>query len=194
MIDDIITSEAPINVLIVGISSQIKYPKDIANINPKYLTEFTNVLKLTGSEVEIFENSIKVSCSQRPKTYNVETDPYPGFPTDLQAQYMALMAIANGKTLIRETIFENRFMHVPELMRMGAKIFVNQQEAEIHGVKKLKGAKVMASDLRASMCLILAALAASGTSEIDGLYHLDRGYENLEDKLTNLGAIIKRSN
>ena len=167
---------------------------EINNINPKNLTEFTNVLKLTGSKVEIFENSMKVSCSQRPKTHNVETDPYPGFPTDLQAQYMALMAIANGKTLIRETIFENRFMHVPELMRMGAKIFVNQQEAEIHGVKKLKGAKVMASDLRASMCLILAALAASGTSEIDGLYHLDRGYENLEDKLTNLGAIIKRSN
>ena len=167
---------------------------EINNINPKNLTEFTNVLKLTGSKVEIFENSMKVSCSQRPKTHNVVTDPYPGFPTDLQAQYMALMAIANGKTLIRETIFENRFMHVPELMRMGAKIFVNQQEAEIHGVKKLKGAKVMASDLRASMCLILAALAASGTSEIDGLYHLDRGYENLEDKLTNLGAIIKRSN
>ena len=167
---------------------------EINNINPKNLTEFTNVLKLTGSKVEIFENSMKVSCSQRPKTHNVVTDPYPGFPTDLQAQYMALMAIANGKTLIRETIFENRFMHVPELMRMGAKISVNQQEAEIHGVKKLKGAKVMASDLRASMCLILAALAASGTSEIDGLYHLDRGYENLEDKLTNLGAIIKRSN
>ena len=124
----------------------------------------------------------------------METNPYPGFPTDLQAQYMALMAIANGKTLIRETIFENRFMHVPELIRMGANIFINQQEAEIHGIKKLKGAKVMASDLRASMCLILAALAASGTSEIDGLYHLDRGYENLEDKLTNLGAIIKRSN
>ena len=167
---------------------------EINNINPKNLTEFTNVLKLTGSKVEIFENSMKVSCSQKPKTHDVKTDPYPGFPTDLQAQYMALMAIANGKTLIRETIFENRFMHVPELMRMGAKIFVNQQEAEIHGVKKLKGARVMASDLRASMCLILAALAASGTSEIDGLNHLDRGYENLEDKLTNLGAIIKRSN
>ncbi|GIS09297.1 MAG: UDP-N-acetylglucosamine 1-carboxyvinyltransferase [Alphaproteobacteria bacterium] len=167
---------------------------EINNINPENLTEFINVLKLTGSKVEIFENSMKVSCSQRPKTYNVETNPYPGFPTDLQAQYMALMAIANGKTLIKETIFENRFMHVPELMRMGAKIFVNQQEAEIYGVKKLKGAKVMASDLRASMCLIIAALAASGTSEIDGLNHLDRGYENLEDKLTNLGAIIKRSN
>ena len=175
-------------------SSITKGNVEINNINPKNLTEFINILKLTGSKVEIFENSMNVSCSQRPKTFNVDTDPYPGFPTDLQAQYMALMAIANGKTLIKETIFENRFMHVPELLRMGAKISVNRQEAEINGVKNLKGAKVMASDLRASMCLILAALAATGTSEIDGLNHLDRGYENLEDKLTNLGAIIKRSN
>ena len=167
---------------------------EINNINPKNLREFINVLKLTGSKIEIFKNSMKVSCSQRPKSNDIVTDPYPGFPTDLQAQYMALMAIADGKTLIKETIFENRFMHVPELMRMGAKISVNRQGAEIYGVKKLKGARVMASDLRASMCLILGALAASGTSEIDGLYHLDRGYENLEDKLADLGAIIKRSN
>ena len=167
---------------------------EINNINPKDLTEFINVLKLTGTKIEISDNSMKVSCSNRPKPYNVVTNPYPGFPTDLQAQYMALMAVADGTALIKETIFENRFMHVPELMRMGAKIFTNHQEAEICGVKKLKGAKVMASDLRASMCLILGALAASGTSEIDGLYHLDRGYENLEDKLTNLGAIIERSN
>ena len=167
---------------------------EINNINPENLTKFLNILELTGSKVEIFKNSMNVSCSQRPKTFNVDTYPYPGFPTDLQAQYMALMAIANGKTLIKETIFENRFMHVPELMRMGAKISINHQEAEIYGVKKLKGARVMASDLRASMCLIIGALAASGTSEIDGLYHLDRGYENLEDKLTDLGAIIKRSN
>ena len=167
---------------------------EINNINPKNLTEFINVLQSTGSKVEIFNNSMRVSSTKRPKPYYVITDPYPGFPTDLQAQYMALMAIADGKTLIKETIFENRFMHVPELMRMGAKISINHQEAEIYGVKKLKGARVMASDLRASMCLILGALAASGTSEIDGLYHLDRGYENLEDKLADLGAIIKRSN
>ena len=167
---------------------------EINNINPKYLTEFINVLKLTGTKVQISNNSINVSCSKRPRPFDVITDPYPGFPTDLQAQYMALMAIADGKTLIKETIFENRFMHVPELMRMGAKISINNQEAEIYGVQKLKGAKVMASDLRASMCLILGALAASGTSEIDGLSHLDRGYENLVNKLANLGAIIKRSN
>ena len=175
-------------------SSITKGNVEINNINPKNLTEFINVLKYTGSEIEISENSIKVMCLQRPRPLNVATDPYPGFPTDLQAQYMALMAIANGKTLIKETIFENRFMHVPELMRMGAKIFVNHQEAKVQGVKKLKGAKVMASDLRASMCLILGALAACGTSEIDGIFHLDRGYENLESKLSNLGAIIKRSN
>ena len=167
---------------------------EINNINPKNLTEFINVLKLTGTKVQISNNSINVSCSKRPRPFDVITDPYPGFPTDLQAQYMALMAIADGKTLIKETIFENRFMHVPELMRMGAKISINNQEAEIYGVQKLKGAKVMASDLRASMCLILGALAASGTSEIDGLSHLDRGYENLVNKLTKLGAIIKRSN
>ena len=167
---------------------------EINNVSTKNLTEFINVLRYTGSKVEVSNNSINVSNSKRPRPFDVITNPYPGFPTDLQAQYMALMAIADGKTLIRETIFENRFMHAPELIRMGAKISINHQEAEIYGVKKLKGAKVMASDLRASMCLILGALAASGTSEINGLYHLDRGYENLTDKLTNLGAIIKRSN
>jgi len=167
---------------------------EINNVSTKNLTEFIDVLRYTGSKVEVYNNSINVSNSKRPRPFDVITNPYPGFPTDLQAQYMALMAIADGKTLIRETIFENRFMHAPELIRMGAKISINHQEAEIYGVKKLKGAKVMASDLRASMCLILGALAASGTSEINGLYHLDRGYENLTDKLTNLGAIIKRSN
>ena len=167
---------------------------EINNVSTKNLTEFIDVLRYTGSKVEVYNNSINVSNSKRPRPFDVITNPYPGFPTDLQAQYMALMTIADGKTLIKETIFENRFMHAPELIRMGAKISINHQEAEIYGVKKLKGAKVMASDLRASMCLILGALAASGTSEINGLYHLDRGYENLTDKLTNLGAIIKRSN
>ena len=96
-------------------------------------------------------------------------------------------------TIIKETIFENRFMHVPELIRMGAKVIINNQVAAVTGVKKLKGSKVMASDLRASMCMILGALAASGTSEIDGIFHLDRGYEKLVDKLSNLGADIRRS-
>ena len=165
---------------------------EINNVNPKNLDKFLKVLASTGSKVEVIENSINVSASVRPKPFNIVTEPHPGFPTDLQAQYMALMSIANGETFIKETIFENRFMHVPELMRMGAKISVNNEEAIVTGVRKLKGSKVMASDLRASMCLILGALAASGTSEIDGVFHLDRGYENLEDKLSNLGANIKR--
>ena len=166
---------------------------EIDNVNPKNLDKFLKVLASTGSKVEVTENSINVSTSVRPNPFNIVTEPHPGFPTDLQAQYMALMSIANGETFIKETIFENRFMHVPELMRMGAKISVNNEEAIVTGVRKLKGSKVMASDLRASMCLILGALAASGTSEIDGVFHLDRGYENLEDKLSNLGANIKRS-
>ena len=166
---------------------------EIDNVNPKNLDKFLKVLASTGSKVEVTENSINVSASVRPNPFNIVTEPHPGFPTDLQAQYMALMSIANGETFIKETIFENRFMHVPELMRMGAKISVNNEEAIVTGVRKLKGSKVMASDLRASMCLILGALAASGTSEIDGVFHLDRGYENLEDKLSNLGANIKRS-
>ena len=166
---------------------------EIDNVNPKNLDKFLKVLASTGSKVEVTENSINVSASVRPKPFNIVTEPHPGFPTDLQAQYMALMSIANGETFIKETIFENRFMHVPELMRMGAKISVNNEQAIVTGVRKLKGSKVMASDLRASMCLILGALAASGTSEIDGVFHLDRGYENLEDKLSDLGANIKRS-
>ena len=166
---------------------------EIDNVNPKNLDKFLKVLASTGSKVEVTENSINVSAFVRPKPFDIVTEPHPGFPTDLQAQYMALMSIANGETFIKETIFENRFMHVPELMRMGAKISVNNEEAIVTGVRKLKGSKVMASDLRASMCLILGALAASGTSEIDGVFHLDRGYENLEDKLSNLGANIKRS-
>jgi UDP-N-acetylglucosamine 1-carboxyvinyltransferase len=166
---------------------------EIDNVNPNNLNKFLKVLEFTGSEIEVTKNSINVSSSKRPRPFDIVTEPHPGFPTDLQAQYMALMSIANGKTFIKETIFENRFMHVPELMRMGAKIYVNNQEAIVTGVRKLKGSKVMASDLRASMCLILGALVASGTSEIDGVFHLDRGYENLEDKLSNLGANIERS-
>ena len=166
---------------------------EIDNINYKNLDQFLKVLEFTGSKVQVAENSINISSSHRPRPFDIVTQPYPGFPTDLQAQYMALMSIADGKTFIKETIFENRFMHVPELMRMGAKISVNNEEAIVTGVRKLKGAKVMASDLRASMCLILGALAACGTSEIEGVFHLDRGYENLEDKLSNLGANINRS-
>ena len=174
-------------------SSITKGDVEILNVRPDDLNSFLNVLKATGSNVQIHKNSFKVSSSKRPVPHNITTEPHPGFPTDLQAQFMALMSIADGNTIIKETIFENRFMHVPELIRMGAKIVITNQEATVNGVKKLKASRVMASDLRASMCMILGALAASGTSEIDGIFHLDRGYEKLVDKLSNLGANIRRS-
>ena len=166
---------------------------EITHIRPKDLDFFLKVLNYTGSEIKIDTNSINITSSKRPEPYDIVTQTHPGFPTDLQAQYMALMSIANGSAFIKETIFENRFMHVPELLRMGANVSIKNQIASIIGVKELKGSKVMASDLRASMSLILAALAALGTSEIDGIHHLDRGYEKIEDKLSNLGAIIRRS-
>ena len=166
---------------------------EILNVRPDDLNSFLDVLKATGSNIQIHKDSFRVSSSKRPIPHNIITEAHPGFPTDLQAQFMALMSIADGNTIIKETIFENRFMHVPELIRMGAKIVITNQEAIVNGVKKLKASRVMASDLRASMCMILGALAASGTSEIDGIFHLDRGYEKLVDKLSNLGANIRRS-
>ena len=166
---------------------------EILNVRPDDLNSFLDVLKATGSNVQIHKDSFRVASSKRPIPHNITTEVHPGFPTDLQAQFMALMSIADGNTIIKETIFENRFMHVPELIRMGAKIVITNQEAIVNGVKKLKASRVMASDLRASMCMILGALAASGTSEIDGIFHLDRGYEKLVDKLSNLGANIRRS-
>ncbi|MGC8536556.1 MAG: UDP-N-acetylglucosamine 1-carboxyvinyltransferase [Rhizomicrobium sp.] len=128
----------------------------------------------------------------RPVAVDVETEPFPGFPTDLQAQLMALLATAQGTSHIRETIFENRFMHVPELARMGADIRVDGEVAVVHGVERLKGAPVMATDLRASSSLVLAGLAAEGETIINRVYHLDRGFERLEDKLSAVGANIER--
>ncbi len=173
-------------------SSITKGDVEISKVNPMDLKKFFDVLRMNGMDIEIYGNNVRVSSSKRPLPYDISTEAHPGFPTDLQAQYMALMALAEGETIIKENIFENRFMHVAELMRMGAKVTINKHKAVVNGVKNLKGSKVMASDLRASMCLILGALAASGTSEIDGIYHLDRGYEKLVDKLSNLGADIKR--
>ncbi len=166
---------------------------EIKNIIPKYLERFLKALENTGSKVEIYKNSINICASKRPLPHNIFTEEHPGFPTDLQAQYMTLMSIADGECEIRENIFENRFMHVPELIRMGARISIKNQTATVTGVNYLKASKVMASDLRASMCLILGGLSALGTSEVDGIYHLDRGYENLEGKLSDLGANIRRS-
>jgi UDP-N-acetylglucosamine 1-carboxyvinyltransferase len=123
---------------------------------------------------------------------DITTQPYPGFPTDMQAQFMVLAARARGQSVITETIFENRYMHVQELARMGAEIHVDGRTAVVRGVKKLTGAKVMASDLRASAALILAGLIAEGTTDVLRVYHLDRGYERIEKKLAKLGANVKR--
>jgi UDP-N-acetylglucosamine 1-carboxyvinyltransferase len=120
------------------------------------------------------------------------TEPFPGFPTDLQAQFMALMAVAEGASMITETIFENRFMHAPELVRMGANINLHGTSAIVRGVRQLSGAPVMATDLRASVSLVLAGLAAEGETILNRVYHLDRGYERLEEKLTLCGAEIER--
>jgi UDP-N-acetylglucosamine 1-carboxyvinyltransferase len=122
----------------------------------------------------------------------VTTDPYPGFATDLQAQFMALMTLADGTSVIRETIFENRFMHAPELARLGADIQVSGGEARVHGVPSLHGAPVMATDLRASVGLVIAALAARGETQVNRVYHLDRGFERLEQKLSAVGAQVRR--
>ncbi len=151
-------------------------------------------LREAGGEVQTGSDWIRARIFERPHAVDVRTIPHPGFPTDMQAQFMALDAVAQGTGRIVETIFENRFMHVPELQRMGADIRVDGHTAVVQGVEKLDGANVMATDLRASACLVIAALAARGESVIERIYHLDRGYEHIEAKLTALGAQIERLN
>ncbi len=149
-------------------------------------------LKEVGLVFEHVQDGIRVLGPHRPKAANVKTMPYPGFPTDMQAQFMALMSIADGTSIIKEMIFENRFMHVAELRRMGADIIVEGGTATVKGISKLKGAPLMATDLRASASLVVAALAAKGETTIHRLYHLDRGYEKMEEKLLRLGADVRR--
>ncbi|MEQ9694619.1 UDP-N-acetylglucosamine 1-carboxyvinyltransferase [Shimia sp. SDUM112013] len=157
------------------------------------LGAFCEKLDAAGIHVEETEKGIKVARRNgRVKAVDVVTEPFPGFPTDLQAQMMALMCTAEGTSVLEEKIFENRFMHAPELMRMGAEIEVHGGTATVHGVERLKGAPVMATDLRASVSLILAAMAAEGETIVNRVYHLDRGYERVEEKLGNLGAHIER--
>ena len=151
------------------------------------------VLEQAGLTLTEEEDGLRVTKWGRPtRGTSVQTEPFPGFPTDLQAQYMALMAMADGTSTIRETIFENRFMHVPELRRMGADITVDGRSATVVGKKALKGAPVMATDLRASMSLIIAGLAAEGQTMVSRLYHLDRGFERLDEKLRAVGALVER--
>ena len=151
----------------------------------------TKVLVECGVEFTNTERGFRVRADHISGT-DIMTEPYPGFPTDMQAQLMALLATADGASMITETIFENRFMHVPELTRMGAKINVHGASAIVRGVPKLSGAQVMATDLRASISLVLAGLAAEGETIINRVYHLDRGYERVEEKLAACGAHIER--
>jgi len=158
----------------------------------EHLDALTFKLMDAGAEITNRNGVVRVKGPRRPLAVNIKTRPYPGFATDMQAQFMALMTVADGASVISENIFENRFMHVSELQRFGADITIEGNTATVKGVKKLSGAPVMATDLRASACLVLAGLAAEGSTEIQRIYHLDRGYEQIETKLAGLGAEIKR--
>lgn len=165
----------------------------IKNIYPAHLTFFNNKLLKMGANIKLVEpTAIEVSAKGRLNTVNFVTQPYPGFPTDLQSMAMVLLSTANGVGIITESLYENRFMQVPDLRRMGADIHQDRNHAIIKGVKKLTGATVSASDLRAGASLVIAALMAEGTSEVENLHHIDRGYENFEDKIKALGGKIER--
>jgi UDP-N-acetylglucosamine 1-carboxyvinyltransferase len=150
-------------------------------------------LREAGAQVDVGDRTIRLEMPGRPHSVNVETAPYPGFPTDMQAQLMALDAVADGTAVITETIFENRFMHALELARLGADIETSDHAATVRGVERLQGATVMATDLRASASLVIGGLVAAGETVVDRIYHLDRGYESIETKLAALGARIRRS-
>ena len=164
----------------------------LTRARPRHLDSLTEVMKTCGITVEEGADKIRVVANGTIGSADITTDPFPGFPTDLQAQFMALMCLADGSSRISETVFENRFMHVPELMRMGADIQVDGGIAMVRGRKSLTPAPVMATDLRASVSLVLAALATEGTTQVSRIYHLDRGYADLEDKLGRCGARMKR--
>ena len=164
----------------------------LTNCNSAHLPALTEKLRTAGLIIKEFENSIYVSRPSKVKSIDIKTLPYPGFPTDLQAQLMVLMSLSNGLSVITETIFENRFMHVAELRRMGAEIKINGNSAIVKGVTQLKGAKVMATDLRASASLVVAGLAAKGVTEISRIYHLERGYADMVGKLRVLGARVSK--
>jgi UDP-N-acetylglucosamine 1-carboxyvinyltransferase len=159
---------------------------------PEHLEALVEKLRAVGAEVAEVKGGLRVVGDGRPRPADVRTAPHPGFPTDMQAQLMVLLCLAEGSSRITETVFENRFMHVQELQRLGAEIAVDGKTAIVKGVPSLSGAPVMASDLRASAALVLAGLAASGTTEIQRVYHLDRGYERIEQKLAPLGARVRR--
>jgi UDP-N-acetylglucosamine 1-carboxyvinyltransferase len=164
----------------------------IVGCNPSHLEAVIHKMRQAGVVIEEEPDGLRVKKNGPLKSVDVKTVPYPGFPTDMQAQFMALMCIANGSSVISESIFENRFIHVSELQRMGAVIKVNGNTAVVQGGTPLTGAPVMATDLRASASLILTGLAAEGTTEISRIYHIDRGYETIEKKFAQLGAKLWR--
>jgi UDP-N-acetylglucosamine 1-carboxyvinyltransferase len=164
----------------------------ITNTNLNLIPCVTQLLTNAGIELKEEDDGFRATSTGKINGIDIMTEPYPGFPTDLQAQTMALMSLCDGASMITETIFENRFMHVPELCRMGANITVHGSSAMVRGVKELSGAPVMATDLRASVSLVMAALAAKGETTLNRVYHLDRGYENIEHKLIPCGAQIER--
>jgi UDP-N-acetylglucosamine 1-carboxyvinyltransferase len=166
----------------------------LTNAAPDTLDVVIDRLRDSGATITVTADTMRIVANKRPKPISLKTAPYPAFPTDMQAQFIALNCIASGTAVVTETIFENRFMHVQELMRLGANIDIEGNTAIVHGVEKLTGAGVMATDLRASACLVIAGLVAHGETIIDRIYHLDRGYDHIEAKLTALGAQIERVN
>jgi len=165
---------------------------NVLGCNPQHLDALINKLRDTGMKIKPIDGGLNVAAGKKIHSVDVKTLPHPGFPTDLQAQIMAYMSVGSGLSVITETVFENRFMHVSELMRMGADITIQGGSAVVRGVPALYGAQTMATDLRASASLILAALVAEGTTEISRVYHIDRGYEGIEKKFSALGADIQR--
>jgi UDP-N-acetylglucosamine 1-carboxyvinyltransferase len=164
----------------------------LRRVSPHLLDAVTAKLREAGVSIEEGDDWMRVRMDKRAGAVNIRTSEYPAFPTDMQAQFMALNTIANGTSQVVETIFENRFMHVQELNRLGANITIDGNTALVSGVEQLSGAKVMATDLRASASLVIAALCADGETLIDRIYHLDRGYDRMESKLTAVGANVRR--
>ncbi len=192
IIHDVIFDRIELGTYMIASAILAKKSLIIDKIDPKIIKSELNILKKIGVQIKQKKNSIIINRARKFKKINIITKPYPGFPTDLQAQLMVLLTQANGESRIKEDIFENRFMHVPELKRMGAQIEIKDKTAIIKGPTKLTGAEVMATDLRASVSLVLAGLIADNRTIINRIYHLDRGYEYLENKLKNCKAKIKR--
>ncbi len=164
----------------------------LTRTSASHLDAVVDKLLDAGCEIVAERDAIRLAAPRRLKAVSVRTSPYPAFPTDMQAQFMAVNCVAEGSAVIRETIFENRFMHAVELIRLGADIRIDASNAMVTGVERLQGATVMATDLRASASLVIAGLVAEGETLIDRIYHLDRGYERIEEKLEQLGAVVRR--